>query len=95
MSTMNPASEIPIPKPLTGDAKLRDENPGLQELWEQYQTMLKLIKPAKAPVKDTTADDMLNQIRTRQTPKFRPKELTLEDRVDELEKFMKMRSGLT
>jgi len=85
------------PKPLTGDAKLRADNPGLQELWEQYQTMLKLIKPAKKPVADTEADDILNQIRARQagtppTPKFKPRKLSMEERVQQLEDFMKQRS---
>ena len=85
------------PKPLTGDAKLRAENPGLQELWEQYQTMLKLIKPAKVQTQETAAADVLNQIRARKastppTPKFKPRELSMEERVQQLEDFMKMRS---
>ena len=84
------------PKPLTGDAKLRAENPGLQELWEQYQTMLKLIRPAQEPRSE--ADSILAKIRARQmnappTPKFKPRDLTLDERVDQLEKFMKMRSN--
>ena len=37
------------------DAKLRAENPGLQELWDQYQTMLKLVKPAIDPREETVA----------------------------------------
>jgi len=85
------------PKPLTGDAKLRAENPGLKELWDQYQTMLKLIKPAKVPTQEESAVDILNQIRSRQagtppTPKFKPRELSMEERVQQLEDFMKMRS---
>jgi len=35
------------PRALTREERLRKENPGLQELWEQYQTMLKLLTPAE------------------------------------------------
>ena len=44
------------------DERLRAENPGLQELWDQYQTMLKLIKPAKDPREEMIAD-ALDRIR--------------------------------
>ena len=53
--------ETTKPEPLTGDAKLRAENPGLQELWDQYQTMRKLLSPAKEP--NTKATDILAMIR--------------------------------
>ena len=46
------------------DERLRAENPGLQELWDQYQTMLKLCKPAIAPRADD-AKTVLEQIRAR------------------------------
>ena len=36
------------PRALTTEEKLRLDNSGLQELWDQYQTMLKLLMPAKA-----------------------------------------------
>jgi len=52
-------------KGLNNDAKLRAENPGLQELWEQYQTMLKLCKPARELAEETDADDLLAIIRNR------------------------------
>jgi len=35
------------PRALTTEERLRKENPGLQELWDQYQTMLKLLTPAE------------------------------------------------
>lgn len=49
---------------LSGDEKLRADNPGLKELWDQYQTMLKLIKPAKDPRVESAAE-LLEQIRSR------------------------------
>jgi len=33
-------------KRLTGDELLREQHPGLKELWDQYQTMLKLVTPS-------------------------------------------------
>jgi hypothetical protein len=51
---------------LSGDEKLRAENPGLQELWDQYQTMLKLLKPANpAPSESEKATNILALIKAR------------------------------
>ena len=48
----------------TAEEKLRNENPGLQELWDQYQTMLKLCTPAKE-IQESSGASTLDQIRSR------------------------------
>ena len=73
------------------DAKLRAENPGLNELWEKYQTMLTLCRPA-TPAPDNSAADMLALIRNRnQDSNIMYQELerdqkALDKRREELEK---------
>lgn len=57
---------------VTAEEKLRADNPGLQELWEQYQTMLKLVTPAKKPSQQENASDVLKQIRNRMKASHRP-----------------------
>ena len=54
---------------LSGDAKLRAENPGLQELWDQYQTMLKLVKPAPSP-KTESVEEIFARIKAQRKARF-------------------------
>ena len=53
------------------EEQLRKEFPGLQDLWDQYQVMLKLCKDSKPkPASDgRSASDILAAIRARQVTK--------------------------
>lgn len=47
---------------MTVEEQIRKDNPGLQELWDQYQTMLKLCTPAKKSSTGETPTDILLQL---------------------------------
>lgn len=51
------------PRAYTQEEKLRMDNPGLMELWEQYQTMLKLLTPADTKKLRGTAKERLAQMK--------------------------------
>ena len=60
---------------MTEEEKLREEHPGLKDLWNQYQTMLKLCKSAKPEPKEETVGDILANIRARQAKKSSQKHM--------------------
>jgi len=53
----------PVTRPKSEEELLREEFPSLQDAWEQYQIVLKMVKSSK-PKKDTT-EDLLEKIRKR------------------------------
>ena len=59
----NPCGEVALPRAKTPEERLRAENPGLQELWEQYQTMLKLLTPADTKKSQSASEEMLEQLK--------------------------------
>jgi len=60
-------TDIYIPRK-SEEERLREEFPSLQDAWEQYQIVLKMVKASK-PVEEVEADakasDILDQIRKR------------------------------
>jgi len=55
-------AELP---PKSEDELLREKHPALQEAWERYQLIYKMVKPAAEPAKEESASNILNQIRQR------------------------------
>lgn len=64
--------DVYIPeRKLTFDEQLREDNPGLKELWDQYQTMRKLVMPAEKidPAHGDEGDFNPNSNRIKRPPK--------------------------